>query len=106
MSKERICAEIDLSAISFNMESMHRNLAPGTSMIAVVKTDGYGHGATAIAQKIEDIPYLWGFAVATFEEAVELRNAGIAKPVLILGYVFPRKRPAIPPSFMSRWTRE
>ena len=89
MSKERICAEIDLSAISFNMESMHRNLAPGTSMIAVVKTDGYGHGATAIAQKIEDIPYLWGFAVATFEEAVELRNAGIAKPVLILGYVFP-----------------
>ena len=69
MSNERICAKIDLSAISFNMESMHRNLKPGTDMIAVVKTDGYGHGASAIAQKVEPLPYLWGFAVATFEEA-------------------------------------
>ena len=89
MSNERICAEIDLSAISWNMESMHRNLKPGTDMIAVVKTDGYGHGAAAIAHKIEDLPYLWGFAVATFEEAEELRQAKITKPILILGYVFP-----------------
>ena len=89
MSTERICAEIDLSAITYNMESMHRNLAPGTGMIAVVKTDGYGHGAAAIAGRIEKLPYLWGFAVATFEEAKELRQAGIKKPVLILGYVFP-----------------
>ena len=89
MSNERICAEIDLSAISDNMESMHRNLKPGTGMIAVVKTDGYGHGAVPIAKKIESLPYLWGFAVATFEEAAELRHAGIKKPVLILGYVFP-----------------
>ncbi len=89
MSNERICAEIDLSAISWNMESMHRNLKPGTDMIAVVKTDGYGHGAAAIAHKIENLPYLWGFAVATFEEAEELREAKITKPILILGYVFP-----------------
>lgn len=89
MSNERICAEIDLSAITYNMESMHRNLTPGTGMIAVVKTDGYGHGAVAIAQKIEKLPYLWGFAVATFEEAQELRQAKISKPILILGYVFP-----------------
>ena len=89
MSNERICAEIDLSAISYNMESMHRNLTPGTGMIAVVKTDGYGHGACAIAKKIEHLPYLWGFAVATFEEAKELRQDGITKPILILGYVFP-----------------
>ncbi len=89
MSNERICAKIDLSAVSFNMESMHRNLKPGTGMIAVVKTDGYGHGASAIAQKVEPLPYLWGFAVATFEEAEELRRDGIHKPILILGYVFP-----------------
>lgn len=89
MSNERICAEIDLSAISWNMESMHRNLKPGTDMIAVVKTDGYGHGAASIAHKIENLPYLWGFAVATFEEAEELREAKITKPILILGYVFP-----------------
>ena len=89
MSNERICAEIDLSAITYNLESMYQNLSPGTGMIAVIKTDGYGHGATAIAQEIESRPYLWGFAVATFEEAEELRRAGITKPVLILGYVFP-----------------
>lgn len=89
MSNERICAKIDLSAISFNMESMHRNLKPGTGMIAVVKTDAYGHGAAVISKRVEPLPYLWGFAVATFEEAKELRMAGIQKPILILGYIFP-----------------
>ncbi|SDK55043.1 alanine racemase [Sarcina sp. DSM 11001] len=89
MSHERICAKIDLSAACYNMESMHRNLFPDTRMIAVVKTNGYGHGAVPIAHRIESLPYLWGFAVATFEEAVELRQAGIQKPVLILGYAFP-----------------
>lgn len=89
MSNERICAEINLSALSYNMESMHRNLNPGTKMIAVIKTDGYGHGACEIAEKIEALPYLWGFAVATFEEAAQLRACGIEKPILILGYVFP-----------------
>lgn len=89
MSHERICAKIDLSAACDNMESMHRNLFPDTRMIAVVKTNGYGHGAVPIAHRIESLPYLWGFAVATFEEAVELRQAGIQKPVLILGYAFP-----------------
>lgn len=89
MSHERICAKIDLSAACDNMESMHRNLFPDTRMIAVIKTNGYGHGAVPIAHRIEPLPYLWGFAVATFEEAVELRQTGIQKPVLILGYVFP-----------------
>ena len=89
MSNERICAEIDLSAISDNMNSMRGNLAPGTEMIAVIKTDGYGHGAVPIARSIEPVPWLWGYAVATFEEAKELRDAGIRKPVLLLGYVFP-----------------
>lgn len=86
---ERVWAKIDLSSVCYNMESMHRNLTPGTRMAAVIKTNGYGHGASAIAHRIEDLPYLWGFAVATFEEARELRNDGIKKPILILGYVFP-----------------
>ena len=89
MSNERIVAEIDLSAIRKNMESMHRHLKAGTGMIAVIKTDGYGHGSVPIARSIEPLPWLWGFAVATFEEAKELRDAGIRKPVLLLGYVFP-----------------
>ncbi len=86
---DRVWAEIDLDAALFNMEAMHRNLKPGTKMTAVIKTDGYGHGALQIARKLESLDYLWGYAVATFEEAMELRDGGIRKPVLILGYVFP-----------------
>lgn len=86
---ERVWAKIDLSSVCYNMESMHKNLTPGTLMTAVIKTNGYGHGALEIAHRIEALPYLWGFAVATFEEACELREDGIKKPILILGYVFP-----------------
>ncbi len=86
---ERVWAEVDLGAIRFNMESMHQNLHPGTKMTAVIKTDGYGHGAVRIAQQLEPLDYLWGYAVATFEEAEELRESGLEKPILILGYTFP-----------------
>ena len=46
------------------------------------------HGARAIARLIQDYDYIWGFDTATAEEALELRHAGITKPVLILGIVF------------------
>ena len=85
----RICAEINLNAVAYNFKSMKDRLAPETKMIAVVKTDGYGHGAIPIAHMVQEYPYIWGFAVATIEEAVLLRKAGIEKPILILGFVFP-----------------
>ena len=47
MAINRIRADIDLDAILYNMESMHNKLKPGTMMAAVVKADGYGHGAEA-----------------------------------------------------------
>lgn len=86
---KRVCANIDLDAILYNMESMHQNINQGTKMMAVIKTDAYGHGAVPIAHTIETLDYLFGFAVATVEEGVELRENGIQKPILILGYVFP-----------------
>ena len=46
----RVCAEINLDAVAYNFKSMKDNLTPGTKMVAVVKTDGYGHGAVPIAQ--------------------------------------------------------
>lgn len=79
----RVYAEIDLDAVVFNMESMRRNIAPETGMIGVVKADGYGHGAVPIAYAID--PYVAGYAVATVDEALILRNHGIEKPILILG---------------------
>lgn len=85
----RVRADINLDNAVFNMESMHSNIAPGTKMMAVIKTDGYGHGAAAIAERLEGLDYLFGFAVATADEAVALRKAGIAKPILILGFTFP-----------------
>ena len=64
MAINRIRADIDLDAILYNMESMHNKLKPGTMMAAVVKADGYGHGAEAVSEVLEPLPYLWGYAVA------------------------------------------
>lgn len=91
MAINRIRADIDLDAILYNMESMHDKLKPGTKMAAVIKADGYGHGAVAISEVLEDLPYLWGYAVATSNEAMELIAAGRKKPILILGLSFPEQ---------------
>ncbi len=85
----RVYAKIDLDAIEHNIEAMHRLIKPETKILAVVKTDGYGHGAVDVAHTIESLDYLYGFAVATAEEAFTLRRNGIKKPILVLGYVFP-----------------
>lgn len=85
----RICASIDLSAIEFNFEQMHSKLEKNTKMAAVIKADGYGHGALPIAKLMEEKEYLWGYAVATAEEAISLRNHGIQKPIILLGFAFP-----------------
>lgn len=88
----RVSAEISLKAAVHNMDVMHRSLCRDgreMQMAAVIKTDAYGHGAERMAEKLEPLPYVWGFCVATFEEALALRHAGIRKPILLLGYVFP-----------------
>ncbi|MEI3219200.1 MAG: alanine racemase [Lachnoclostridium sp.] len=61
----RVCARIDLDAIEYNMEMMKKNIRGGACMIAVVKTDAYGHGAVQIARLFESKDYIWGYAVAT-----------------------------------------
>lgn len=86
---QRVYAEIDLDAVCYNMEQMHNNLSPDTQMIGVIKTDGYGHGAVQIGRELEKMSYVFGYAVATAEEAMILRHAGLQKPILILGYTFP-----------------
>jgi alanine racemase len=91
MNEERVYAQIDLKAVRENMESMYHNLKEGTKMTAVVKADAYGHGALRIAEEIEDLPYLWGYAVATVDEALALIRDGRKKPVLILGISFPEQ---------------
>ena len=86
---DRAWAEIDLDALLFNIESIQEKIAKDTKMIAVIKTDGYGHGAKQIAQVLEEEQQVWGYAVATAEEAFILRDSKIQKPILALGYTFP-----------------
>lgn len=86
---QRVCAVIDLDAVRHNMEHMHRNLSGKTKIIGVIKTDGYGHGAIQIGHELEKMDYVFGYAVATAEEAMILRHAGLCKPILVLGYTFP-----------------
>ncbi len=86
---DRAWAEIDLDALQFNVASIRKCIDQGTKIIAVIKTDGYGHGASQIAQLLEDERQVWGYAVATAEEAFSLRADGMQKPILILGYTFP-----------------
>ena len=80
----RVCARIDLSAVRKNIEAIRASIRPGTKLMVVLKADGYGHGAVPIAKRIDDIADAYGMAIV--EEAVELREAGIKKPILILGY--------------------
>lgn len=85
----RVYAEIDLDAVEGNLRRMKRHISPATRMVGVIKADGYGHGSVQVAGALEGLDFLWGFAVATPEEAFRLRAAGIRKPLLILGYAFP-----------------
>lgn len=84
----RVYAKIDLDAVRNNLEQIHGAVRQETKVIAVIKTDGYGHGAVPIAKDVENLPYLWGFAVATSQEGIVLRRHGIRKPILILGRSF------------------
>lgn len=84
----RIYATIDLDAVSYNLDSIQKKISSGTDIIAVVKADGYGHGALEISRMLERETRVFGFAVASAEEAFALREFGIQKPVLILGYTF------------------
>lgn len=85
----RVYAKIDLDAIAYNMEQMKQRIGEGAKLIAVIKTDGYGHGALPIARMFETTDYVWGYATASLDEAVLLRKGGAGKPILVLGCVFP-----------------
>ncbi len=84
----RVYAEINLDAICQNVQNAMDKVGKDTKMMAIIKTDAYGHGAVPVAKALKEIG-TYAFGVATVEEAVQLRRAGIESPILILGYVFP-----------------
>ncbi|MCY7334664.1 MAG: alanine racemase [Chamaesiphon sp.] len=84
--QQRAWVEIDLSALAYNVRQIRGLLAPSTKIMAVVKADAYGHGAIDIARTLTDMGVEW-LAVATVTEGIELRQAGIFAPILVLGAV-------------------
>lgn len=90
-SYTRIRAQIDLDAIEYNIERMKKNLPDDMKLIVVAKADCYGHGALQTTSLLSLKEYVWGFAVATLDEAIVLRRGGITKPILVLGCVFPEQ---------------
>ncbi len=85
----RVYSDIDLDQVRSNVDALMALAPEGVSAIAVVKADGYGHGDVAIAKAVYN--QVMGYAVATLDEAVNLRENGIDKPIIILGYVDPEE---------------
>jgi alanine racemase len=86
-------AIVDLDAIAHNVNAIRREIGPTANVVCVVKANGYGHGAAPVAIAALQAGAS-GLAVACVDEGIQLRRAGIAAPVLLLG--------ATPPSDMER----
>lgn len=82
----RAWVEINRSAISHNVRAIKSLLAPHTDLMAVVKADAYGHGAVTVARTALQSGASW-LGVATVPEGIELRQAGIDAPILVMGAV-------------------
>lgn len=87
-------ATIDLDNLAFNYHSVRDFVGCEVEVMAVVKADAYGHGAIECARRLEAEGVDW-FAVATAEEGIELREARISKPILILGGFWPGQESAL-----------
>lgn len=90
----RAWAEIDLDALRHNAAALNALLPEGCSLMAVVKADAYGHGARETARACTQAG-IGAFAVATAEEGVQLRRAGIKGEILVLGYSGPEYAPLL-----------
>ncbi|MEB3279043.1 MAG: alanine racemase [Lyngbya sp.] len=84
---QRSWVEIDLAAIAYNVQQIKTLLSPQTTLMAVVKADAYGHGAVSVAKTVTQAG-AGAFAVATTPEGIELREAGIKQPILVLGAAY------------------
>ena len=89
MSHDCTRAIIDLDAVSSNFDTVRRKA--GVPVMAVIKADAYGHGAVPVARLLEKRCAFFG--VSSMSEALELRDAGITRPILILGYTPPQAFP-------------
>lgn len=85
IKRDRAWVEIDLENLKNNVEEIKRCINDKCEFMAVVKANGYGHGAVKISRYLNKIN-VYNFAVATIDEAIELREGGVIGDILILGY--------------------
>lgn len=93
-------AEIDLKALLHNLKEIRRLTGPDRGIMAVVKADAYGHGAARISQTLEEAGVA-SLGVALVQEGIELRQAGIRLPILVMGSILKEQ---IPPLFEYQLT--
>ena len=87
LRRERAWVEVDLAALAHNVRQIRRSLSATTDLMAVVKADAYGHGAVMVAQTALLNGATW-LGVATIPEGIELREAGMTAPILVLGATY------------------
>lgn len=85
----RCYAEVSLDAIRSNILQVKKRVPDDVKVLAVIKANGYGHGAIQVGRCLEDLVDF--YAVATIEEAVELKKNGLVQPLMILGYTSPKE---------------
>lgn len=92
-SRPTVC-EIGLDAIRYNLNEIKNLVSSSTRVMAVVKANAYGHGIVEVSRALDKagVDYL---GVATVDEAIAIRKAGINRPVLILGSILPSEIKAI-----------
>jgi alanine racemase len=85
------CAEINLNNLAYNIHAIQQKVLP-SKVIPVVKADAYGHGAVPVTKRLVKEGFKI-FAVAQFQEAMDLRESGFSQPILIFGRLFPGEIP-------------
>ena len=99
--RKRFWAEVDLDVAEANYNIIRSKLARGVKLCCVVKANAYGHGAPMLARLYEELGADW-FAVSNIEEAMQLRQHRIKKPILILGYTPPECAPLLSANNISQ----
>ena len=90
MEKSRAWIELDRAALRHNVEALRKRLPPGCALMPVLKANAYGHGAVTVARECQRMG-VGAFCVATLEEGIELRQAGVEGDILVLGWTDPRQ---------------
>lgn len=98
---KRLWTEINLDNLIYNYQAVRASVNPDTLICCVVKANAYGHNAPRVAIELQGAGADW-FAVSNVEEAMELRNAGVDRPILILGYTPPECAPMLSENCISQ----